>query len=50
MWVVRHEIAHALHFEDKGTFVANVKNSYHGKEFKRFCKIVGCPATRYIPA
>lgn len=51
MWIIRHEIAHALEYRDLGeedNWYDNQEDA-HGDNWKRYCKVVGCPATQFIP-
>lgn len=50
MWIIRHEIAHALDyaglsFEDW----YDDQESAHGESWQRWCKVVGCPSSQFIP-
>lgn len=51
MWIIRHELAHALEYRDLGeerNWYCNQEDA-HGDNWKRYCKVVGCPATQQIP-
>ncbi len=48
--IIRHEIAHALDWEERGTWRVKVQNRHHGRAWKEKCRLVKCPATRYISA
>lgn len=51
MWIIRHELAHALEYRDLGeeeNWYDNQEDA-HGDTWKRYCKVVGCPATQFIP-
>jgi len=47
--VVKHEIAHLLDYKERGTFEINGRNVFHGKNWKKWCGIVGCRPRRFIP-
>ena len=47
--VFLHELAHALDFSQRGTFLKNGRSCHHGKEFKKICLTLGIPARRFIP-
>lgn len=47
--IVRHEIAHILDYNERGTFLKNGKNDFHGKNWKKWCLKVGCRPRRFIP-
>lgn len=49
--VFLHEVGHILQFSMMGgTYKTNGRNNFHGKEFKKACKIVGIPYFRIIPS
>lgn len=48
-WVVLHEICHCLDYNERGTFLNEKgKNDFHGKNFKKWCSIVGVSYSRLI--
>jgi len=47
--VFLHELAHALDWQERGTFERNGRKDYHGKNFRKFCLSLGIPARRFIP-
>ena len=47
--VVKHEIAHMLDFRERGTFIRNGRNDFHGKNWKKWCKVVGVKSRLVIP-
>jgi hypothetical protein len=47
--IVKHEIAHLLDHKERGTFQVNGKNVFHGRNWKKWCRIVGCRPRRFIP-
>jgi len=47
--VFLHELAHAIDYQERGTFERNGRNDLHGKNFKRICLQLGIPARRFIP-
>lgn len=47
--IVKHEIAHCLDWNERGTFIRNGKNDFHGKNWKKYCLLVGCRPRRLIP-
>ena len=48
--VVKHEIAHVLDYQERGTFIGkNGRNDFHGESFKKWCKIVNVKCRRFIP-
>jgi len=48
--VVKHEIAHVLDYQERGTFIGkNGRNDFHGENFKKWCKIVNVKCRRLIP-
>lgn len=46
--VFLHELAHALDHRERGSFQINTRNSYHGVNWRKWCKVLGIPARRYI--
>ena len=49
MEVVKHEIAHVLDHKERGTFLRNGRNDFHGANWKKWCKVVGVRPRRFIP-
>ena len=47
--IVKHEIAHCLDWNERGTFIRNGKNDFRGKNWKKYCLLVGCRPRRLIP-
>jgi predicted SprT family Zn-dependent metalloprotease len=47
--VVKHEIAHCLDFQERGTFLRDGRNDHHGKSWRKWCKFVGVKARMKIP-
>ena len=47
--VVKHEIAHVLDHKERGTFLRNGRNDFHGANWKKWCKVVGVRPRRFIP-
>jgi predicted SprT family Zn-dependent metalloprotease len=39
--VFLHELAHILDFKERGTFLVNGRNNFHGKTFKQCCRKLG---------
>lgn len=51
MWVIRHEIAHALDYlglDEQDWYCTD--EAAHGDRWKSYCKVVGCPATQFVAA
>ena len=44
-----HEMAHILDHRERGTYVVNVREMAHGKNFRKWCKVLGIPARLKIP-
>ena len=49
-WVLKHELAHKLDYDERGTFYDEKgKLEFHGKSFKKWCKVVGITNGRFPP-
>jgi len=46
---VKHEIAHFLDFQERGSFLINGRHVAHGKNWRKWCKTLGIPARTKIP-
>jgi len=47
-WVLLHEAAHARDWMERGTFERNGRNDFHGKSFRKWCKILNVKSDRLI--
>ena len=44
-----HEASHALQYRELGTFkTLNGRNDFHGKTFKKYCKLLGISSSRFV--
>jgi predicted SprT family Zn-dependent metalloprotease len=47
--VLLHELVHAFQYAEQGTFkTKNGRNDFHGKSFKKWCKVLGISSSRFI--
>lgn len=46
IWVIRHELAHLFDYIERGGF----HGTYHNNNWRKWCRVMGCPATTYIAA
>ena len=47
--VFLHELAHALDYAERGTFLVKKNHVAHGKNWRKWCWTLGIPARRFIP-
>ena len=47
--VFLHELAHALDYAERGTFLVKKNHVAHGKNWRKWCLTLRIPARRFIP-
>ena len=47
---IRHELSHSLDWEERKTWFNGRRVEHHRANWRKWCKIVGCPARMVIPA
>lgn len=48
-YVLLHELAHALDHQERGSLIVNGRVNAHGKNFRKWCKRLGIPTSRFVP-
>lgn len=50
-YILKHEIAHKLDHKERGTlFTESGRVNFHGKNFRKWCKILGIKTGRFVPS